>query len=61
MAELTEKEAYSLAEFIDYNLLQTLRNDHDIDSLQWLRNIIHAYDKLSKYSDYEGLTDDEPM
>lgn len=61
MAELTKNEAYSLAEFIDYNLLQTLRNDTDIDSLQWLRNIIHAYDKLSKYSGYEGVTDDEPM
>ena len=56
---LTKNEAYSLAEFIDMNLIQFIRNDPDIDSLQWLRNMVHAYEALCAYSGFVGLTDDK--
>lgn len=58
---LTKNEAWSVAEFIDQNLLLSIRNDPDIDSMQWLRNIVHAYEKLKERSGYVGLTDEMPQ
>ena len=55
--ELTKDEAFAVAEFIDMNLIQSVRDDTDIDSIQWLRNIIHAYEKLCLKSGYVGLTE----
>ena len=54
---ITQDEAYSLAEFIDCNLISEIRNNVEIDSMQWLRNMIHAYEKLCKYSGFVGLTE----
>ena len=54
---LTKDEAHSVAEFIDINLFETIRNDTDIDSMRWLRNIVHAYEKMCKYSGFVGLTE----
>lgn len=54
---LTKTEASSVAEFIEINLIDTIRNDVDIDNINWLRNMISAYDKLKKYSGYVGLYD----
>ena len=56
--ELTKNEAYSVAEMIDMNLLDTIRNDTEIDSMEWLINTVHAYEKLCRISGYQGLTDD---
>lgn len=56
--DLTKAEAYSLAEFIDMNLIECIRSDTDVDSLQWLRNVIHGYEKLCAYGGYVGLTED---
>jgi hypothetical protein len=58
MIDLTKDEAYALADFIDTGLYDRIRNDVDIDSMKWLRNIVHAYEKLCLYSGYVGLTDD---
>lgn len=58
MIDLTKDEAYSVAELIDMNLLDTIRNYKDIDSMEWLMNIVHVYEKLCKISGYVGLTDD---
>lgn len=55
--ELTKKEAHALAEFVDMNLIPTIRNDTDIDSMEWLKCMIHAYEKLCKFSGYVGLTE----
>ena len=33
---LSKKEAYAVAEFIDCNLLDYIRNDTDVDSMEWL-------------------------
>ena len=57
MTELTKDEAYVLAEFIDMNFFEFLRNNVDVDSMQWLKNMIHAYEKLCKFSGFVGLTE----
>ena len=55
--ELTKKEAYAVAEFIDCKLLDYIRSDTDIDSIGWLRHIVHAYEKMCAASGFVGLTD----
>ena len=60
MIDLTRDEAFSIAEFIDFNIIDNIRNDTDIDSIQWLRNMIHGYEKLCEYSGYCGVTEDAP-
>lgn len=57
--ELTREEAYAVADFIDANLFTAIRNDTEIDSMSWLRNVIHAYEKMCKGSGYVGLTEHE--
>lgn len=56
-ANLTKNEAYAIAEFIDLNLFPNIRNDEDTDSMEWLRNMVHGYEKLCELSGYEGLTE----
>ena len=56
MNELSKDEAYSVAEYIDSNLLTFIREDEDIDSMLWLRNVVYAFEKLRKYGGYEPLT-----
>ena len=56
---LTKDEAYAIAEHIDHTLIQEIRNDTDIDSLGWLKNIIHGYEKLCAASGFVGLTESE--
>ena len=56
---LTKDEAYAVAEFIDGNLYDYIRNDEEIDSMQWLRNILHAYEKMRAASGYVGTTESE--
>lgn len=55
--ELTKDEAYAVAEFIDDNIFDCIRNDLDWDSFQNLRNLVHAYEKCKAKSGYEGMTD----
>lgn len=57
MSTLTKNEASAVAEFIDVNLISVIRDDIDIDSMFWLRNIIHAYEKFCEYSGYIGITE----
>lgn len=54
---LTKDEAYAVAEFIDDNIFDVIRNDIDWDSFQALRNLIHAYEKCCEISGYVGMTD----
>ena len=57
MNELTKDEAFALCDFVDMNLITVIRDDDGIDSLRWLKNIIHAYEKLCTYSGYKGITE----
>lgn len=54
---LTKYEAYAVAEFIDMNIFNAIRNDTDWDSFQALRNLTRAYEKCCELSGYVGLTD----
>ena len=54
---LTKSEAYAIAWHIDMTLMQEIRENHDIDSMQWLCNIIHGYEKLCAASGFVGLTE----
>lgn len=57
MIELTQQEAYAVAEFIEMNLITSIRNDPDCDNVDWLRQMIHAYEKLKELGGYHGLYD----
>lgn len=54
---LTKDEATAVANHIDMTLFQSIRDDTEIDSMTWLRNIVRAYEKLCAYSGYVGLTE----
>lgn len=56
---LTKDEAFAVANHIDATLIETIRTDTDIDSMKWLRGVIHAYEKLCQYSGYVGMTESE--
>lgn len=57
MYSITEKEATSLKDFIRYNFIKSIREDEEVDSLLYIRNIINVYDRLGglkeDYDDYE--------
>lgn len=40
--DLTKSQCESLIDFIELNLLDVIRNDTDIDSLEWFQNILTA-------------------
>lgn len=57
MVKITSNEATSLRDFIEFNFLDAIRNDVEIDSLLWVYNILNVYRKcggLKEYDDYEG-------
>lgn len=54
---LSKDEAYAIAEFIDTNIFDAIRNDIDWDSFYALRKLIHAYEKCCEISGYVGSTD----
>ena len=56
---LTKSEAHAVAELIDLTLLDTIRQDTDIDSMLWLRRIVSAYEKLAQYGGYDAGYADE--
>ena len=58
--ELTKDEAYAIAEFIDSNIFDAIRNDVDWDSFKNLRDLCKGYEKLCDYSGYVGMTDCSP-
>ena len=58
--ELTKGEAYSVAEFIDFNLFTAIRNDVDWDNMRALRNLVNVYEKCCILSGYFGCADTKP-
>jgi hypothetical protein len=54
---LTSDEAFVVAELIDNNLFDVIRNDEDFDSILALKNILRAYDKMCAASGYVGVTE----
>ena len=56
--DIDKDEAYAIAEFIDFYFYQAIRDNPDIDSMRWARNVIHVYEKFCKASGYVGATEE---
>ena len=48
--ELTESQCINLAEFIELNIFGFIRNDEEIDNINWLTDMIYVYKKLNEYT-----------
>lgn len=59
MNNLTEQEAYVIAEFINEHVFSAIKQD-EIDDIEWLATLIHGYEKLSEYCKYDECHSDEP-
>lgn len=46
--ELTYDEAYALEEFIEINIFNNIRNDEDIDNMNWLLSMCEIYKKCKE-------------
>lgn len=46
MINLTTSECKQLADFIEYNIYDVIRNDPEIDNINWLECMMSAYKKL---------------
>ena len=46
--ELTDKEALEFAEMIEFYFFQVIRDDDEIDNLDWARNMIRIHDMLAE-------------
>jgi len=57
---LTVEEASELAEFLDMELIDIIRNDKGIENINWVVTMATIYKKLKEYSGYIGLYDPEP-
>ena len=53
MIEITKDEAESLVDFIEMNIFDIIRNDPDIDSIEWLENIMAIYKKCKAGNQYD--------
>lgn len=56
--DIEKDEAYAIAEFIDFYFYQAIRDNPDIDSMRWAKNVIHVYEKFCKASGYVGTTEE---
>lgn len=46
--ELSESQCKNLAEFIEFNIFRVIREDVDIDNVEWMIDMMDAYKKLRK-------------
>ena len=46
--DLTKEQCESLIDYIEFNLLDVIRKDVEIDNLQWVQNILTAKDAFEK-------------
>ena len=56
LVELTKDQCESLADFIALNLLDVIRNDMDIDNLNYVRNLLNAlqvFEEAAKSEDHD--------
>lgn len=56
MNNLTEQEAYVIAEFINEHVFSAIKQE-EIDDIEWLATLIHGYEKLSEYCKYDECYD----
>lgn len=56
MINIDDSECSSLKDFIEYNFIESIRRDEEVDSLLYVYNILNIYKKLGgleEFSDYE--------
>lgn len=58
MNNLTEQEAFNVADFINSYLFTAIKQD-GMDDMEWLATLIHGYEKLSEYCKYDECYDHE--
>lgn len=46
--ELTESQCIDLAQFIEFNIFNFIRDDEEIDNIDWLTDIIDTYKKIKE-------------
>ena len=46
MIDLTKSQCENLADFIQDNIFQAIRDDAEIDNMDWLIDMVDAYKKL---------------
>lgn len=56
MNNLTEQEAFVIAEFINEHVFSAIKQD-EIDDIEWLATLIHGYEKLSECCKYDECYD----
>lgn len=44
--DLTESQYKNLCDFIEVNIFEYIRNDTDIDNINWLIDMLKVYQKL---------------
>lgn len=59
MMEISNSEASSLRDFIRFYLIESIRSDKDMDSLLYLWNILHFYERTGGFKE-DGYVDYEP-
>ena len=52
--ELTKDQCKNVAEFIEHNIFDEIRNDVDIDNIEWLRDMLDAHKVLQEYGKDEN-------
>lgn len=50
---LTRHQCEAIAEFIEMELLNTIRADKEIDNVDWLADMMNAYVRLKKLGEYD--------
>ncbi|MBO4543568.1 MAG: hypothetical protein J5725_10360 [Bacteroidales bacterium] len=45
MIEITNSEAASLKDLLDFYIFQAIRDDPDADNMVWLANLVHIWEK----------------
>jgi len=48
MVEITNEQASSLLDFIEFNFIDSIRNDQDCDNMGYICNICEIYKKLKE-------------
>lgn len=52
MIELTKSEAESLLDYLELNLIQDIKDNPDMDSMLWLRNMMPIWEKCCGRKQY---------
>lgn len=58
--ELTQSEIENLAELIEFEFIDIIRRDTNIDNIDYIASMMNAYQKLKKYTGNKENTNDSP-